>query len=188
MHIAGVPYRNLMAICWWRSLDFMVYIQQQISSFSMGVLIGMSKQPWFRHLWVVGRPLIPSSTHSTHLPSPDPSVWLRDILFWTAWAHIHTFHRVFHFHVFQPKILLTLPAGGRFNISDQKSVRIPQPECIQKLLTNHPSIFPSWGPSHNFLLNILLCNPARVHSKISHKTPIFWSELTYNYRSSRIPS
>ena len=37
MHIAGVPNSKLMAISRWSSLGFMVYIQQQISSFSTGV-------------------------------------------------------------------------------------------------------------------------------------------------------
>ena len=42
MHITGVPYQTLMDIGRWRSLGFMVYIQQQISSFSRGVLVRMS--------------------------------------------------------------------------------------------------------------------------------------------------
>ena len=50
MHLAEVPDRTLMAIGRWRSLGFMVYIQQQISSFSTGVSVKMSQQPWFRHL------------------------------------------------------------------------------------------------------------------------------------------
>ena len=50
MHLAEVPDQTLMAIGRWRSLGFMVYIQQQISSFSTGVSVKMSQQPWFRHL------------------------------------------------------------------------------------------------------------------------------------------
>ena len=50
MHIADVPDRTLMAIGRWRLLRFMVYIQQQISSFSTGVSVCMSAQPWFWHL------------------------------------------------------------------------------------------------------------------------------------------
>ena len=50
MHFAEVPDQTLMAIVRWRSLGFMVYIQQQISSFSTGVSVKMSQQPWFRHL------------------------------------------------------------------------------------------------------------------------------------------
>ena len=46
MHIADVPDWTLMAIGWWRLLVFMVYIQQQISLFSTGVLVRMSAQPW----------------------------------------------------------------------------------------------------------------------------------------------
>ena len=49
MHLADVPDQTLMAIEGWRSLEFMVYIQQQISSFSAGVLVKMIRQPWFRH-------------------------------------------------------------------------------------------------------------------------------------------
>ena len=49
VHIAGVPNWALVAIGWWHSLGFMVYIQQQISSFSAGVLIKMIRQPWFWH-------------------------------------------------------------------------------------------------------------------------------------------
>ena len=50
MHIDGVPDQTLMAIGWWRLLGFIVYIQQQISSFSTGVSVRMSDRPWFQHL------------------------------------------------------------------------------------------------------------------------------------------
>ena len=50
MHLAEVPDGTLMAIGRWRSLGFMVYIQQQISSFSTWVSVKMSQHPWFRHL------------------------------------------------------------------------------------------------------------------------------------------
>ena len=50
MHLAEVPDQTLMATGRWRSLGFMVYIQQQISSFSTGVSVKMSQQAWFRHL------------------------------------------------------------------------------------------------------------------------------------------
>ena len=50
MHIANVPDRTLMAIRRWRSLGFMVYIQQQISLFSTEVSVCMSAQSWFWHL------------------------------------------------------------------------------------------------------------------------------------------
>ena len=49
MHLSDVPDRTLLSIVWWRSLGFMVYIQQQISSFSTGVLVKMSRQSSFRH-------------------------------------------------------------------------------------------------------------------------------------------
>ena len=50
VHIVGVLDCTLMAIGWWILLEHMVYIQQYISSFSVGVLVHMSEQPWFRHL------------------------------------------------------------------------------------------------------------------------------------------
>ena len=50
MHIANVPDWTLMVIGRWRSLGFMVYTQQQISLFSMGVSVRMSAKPWFWHL------------------------------------------------------------------------------------------------------------------------------------------
>ena len=49
MHLADVPDRTLVVIGWWILLGFMVYIQQQISSFNAGVSVKMSRQPWFRH-------------------------------------------------------------------------------------------------------------------------------------------
>ena len=45
MHLANVPDPTLMAIVRWQSLGFMVYIQQQILSFSTGVSVKMSQQP-----------------------------------------------------------------------------------------------------------------------------------------------
>ena len=50
MHIVNVPDWTLMAIRRWRSLGFMVYIQQQISLFGTGVSVRISTQLWFRHL------------------------------------------------------------------------------------------------------------------------------------------
>ena len=50
MHLADVPYQTLMDIGRWRSLKFMVYIQQQILSFSTGVSVKMIQHPWFWHL------------------------------------------------------------------------------------------------------------------------------------------
>ena len=48
--ITDVPDRTLMSIWRWRLLGFIVYIQQQISLFIMGVLVRMSAQLWFRNL------------------------------------------------------------------------------------------------------------------------------------------
>ena len=50
MHIADFPDRTLVTIGRWRSLGFMVYIQQHIFPFGTVVLVCMSAQPWFRHL------------------------------------------------------------------------------------------------------------------------------------------
>ena len=44
IHITNVPDQTLMVIGRWRSLGFMVYIQQQISLFSTGVSVRMSAQ------------------------------------------------------------------------------------------------------------------------------------------------
>ena len=43
MRITGVPDQTPTTIGWWRLLGFMVYIQHQISSFSAGVSVHMSK-------------------------------------------------------------------------------------------------------------------------------------------------
>ena len=50
MHITGVPDRTLMAIGRWCLLGFMVYIQQQISSFTVGVSLKMNEKLWFWNL------------------------------------------------------------------------------------------------------------------------------------------
>ena len=50
IHIVDVPYQTLMAIGILRSLGFMVYIQQHISSFSTRVYVKMIQQPWFCHI------------------------------------------------------------------------------------------------------------------------------------------
>ena len=47
MHLVDVPNRILMTIGRWRSLGFVVYIREQISSFSVGVPVKISQQPWF---------------------------------------------------------------------------------------------------------------------------------------------
>ena len=49
MHLANVPNRTLVAIVRCRSLGFMVYIQQQISSFSTGFTVKVTQQTWFWH-------------------------------------------------------------------------------------------------------------------------------------------
>ena len=121
----------------------------------------MSKQPWFWHLWAGGRILIPPSTHSTRFPSPDPCVWSRFTLFWTTRPHLHIFHRVLHFHVFQPKILLILLAGGRSKIYNQNYFRIPLSGSNTKFPIKHPSTSPRYGLFQNF--------PETAHvSNLSH--------------------
>ena len=148
--------------------------------------------------------MIPPHAHSTHSPIPDTSFWLGDIPFWTAQPHLHPFHRALHFHVFQPKICRIPPTGSRFKISNQNSSWLSQPGAVQlsnqnyvwishegscqKILTNHPSGFPIQGRTQKFQLNILPHHPARVHSEISQKTPMFQPELTPIYCPSRIPS
>ena len=65
VHIDDVLDQTLMVIGWWHWLVFVVYIQQQILLFSTGILVCMSSQPWFRHLWAgaVHR------SHLTHIPN-----------------------------------------------------------------------------------------------------------------------
>ena len=55
-------------------------------------------------------------------------------------------------------------------------------------MTNHPSRFPRRSPSQTFRLNTLPHYPARVHSDVFHKTPLFRPELTLNHRPSKILS
>ena len=134
-------------------------------------------------------PLIsrPSDNH-TYSPSPDLSVWPRDILLWTAKPHFHPFHLALQFNIFQQKNLLIIPAGGRSKFPNQNSFQIPLPGSCQNIMTNYPSIFPSWGPSQTFWLNILPHHPGRVYSETAQKTPTFQPELTPIYRPIRIPS
>ena len=73
MHLANVPDWTLMAIGWWRSLVFVVYIQQHISSFSVGVSVKMSRQPWFWHNQAICHPPIPT-THPIHTSNDPGSV------------------------------------------------------------------------------------------------------------------
>ena len=47
MHIAGVPDQTLLSIGRWRLLVFMVYIQQQISYLSVGILVRMIQKHLF---------------------------------------------------------------------------------------------------------------------------------------------
>ena len=50
MHVVKFLDWTLMTIGRWRLLGFMVYIQQQTSSFSAVISVRMNEQPWFRHL------------------------------------------------------------------------------------------------------------------------------------------
>ena len=105
MHIAGIPDQTLMAIGRWRSLGFMAYIQQLISSFSAGVLVKISQQPWCQYPQAIFRPSRPPN-HPFHTP-PDPgAVW------WSEWKdfadcqrNLHLIAWSLHRHIFQPKIL-----------------------------------------------------------------------------------
>ena len=145
----------------------------------------MSEQPWFRHLWSVGRPLIPPHTHSTQSSIPDPSVWPSDILFRSAQPHLHPFHRALHFHVFWPKILLIPPARGRSKIP----TKIPSgpPSQYPVKISNQPSLQMSQpGSIKNFQPNILPHHPARVCSNFPQENSMSQPHLTPNYPPRKI--
>ena len=128
----------------------------------------MNKQPWFRRLWAVGHPMIPPIAHSTNSPSPEPSVWPSDILFWTARPHLHPFCQALHFHVLQPKILLIPPVGGRSKISNQDSFLILQTASSQKI----------WPTIHQDV-------PDGVHHKPSDQTSFHITKLGSIMKNSR---
>ena len=50
MYLVNVPDQTRMVIGIWRSLGFMVYIQQQMLSFGTGFSVNMSQQPLFWNL------------------------------------------------------------------------------------------------------------------------------------------
>ena len=163
----------------------------------------MSGQPWVRQIWEVGRPLIPPGTNSTHSPSPDPSVWRRGVLFRTARPHLHQFHRLLQFYVFQPKTLLILSAKGRsknvnqspvknvsqtihpdfpawvhHKITDKKSFHITQLGSIPKFPTKHHCFDPSPHPTtaqEKFHHNTEASRHLQIHNQ---QTPFHTPNLT----------
>ena len=100
MHIAGVPDRTLMDIGRWCSLGFVVYIKQQISSFSAGVSAKNERAT------LVSAPLSnqpPNDlTHNPfHIsPIPDLSNELSNTLVWTTQPHLQQLYQEIQFHVF----------------------------------------------------------------------------------------
>ena len=187
VHIDDVLDQTLMVIGWWHWLVFVVYIQQQILLFSTGILVCMSSQPWFRHLWAGSRPPIPPHTHSKFLPRSDLCVCPSDILFRTARPHLHPFQRPLHLPISLPKILLIIPTGGLFKLSNQISCQIPQLGS-RKTTNQLSSRFPTRDPSWTFQPRHLTHCPARVHSKNVRQSPTVRPELTPIHWPSKIPS
>ena len=160
MHITGVLDRTFMAIGRWRLLGFMVYIQQQISSFNTGVSVRMSTQPWFLHFKVGLHIMIPPHTPFTLSPiSPRSASPI------TSPSHVSTKTPYdgpsgMPFHNFQPKFLPDTSAGVQPKISNQTYIHIShlgsiwdfptennfytaQLGSIPKFPSNHPWVAPS---------------------------------------------
>ena len=142
MHITGVPDRTLMDIRRWRSIQFMVYIQQQISSFSTGVSVRMNNKPWFWHLYAGHHLMIPPHTHFTLSPSLPPSASLI-----TSTSNLYTKTPSdgpsrMPFHKFQPKFLPDTRAGVQPKNSDQTPIQISHMGSIWNFLTIPTSTLP----------------------------------------------
>ena len=151
MHITGVSYCTLVAISWWRLLGFIVYIQQQISSFRAGGLVRMSHQPWFQHIWASSCLSSPIGTWSAHLPIPYLYIWLIKTLFLTA-----------HQNSIWPPERLTV------TFSDRKSFQITQPGYIRNL-----SGKPIWQTQVTLPRKIPSKYPRNTpFQKRTHRTPI----------------
>ena len=157
----------------------MINTQQQISSFSAGISVKISEQPWFWHL--SNQPSTDPTHRPLHIsPIPDASVEPSNILVRTARPHLHQLNRAIRFHVFRPKLHPITLAGGASRISNQNSVRITQPGSTQKNPTNHPSIFPSQGPFqistqtsvHIAQLGSISKNPREPPYTVPSKDPI----------------
>ena len=119
-----------MAIVRWRSLGFMVYTQQQISSFSTGVSVKMSQQPWFQHLWAPCRPPSQAHTHDSHIiPSRTHRVDRAPRLQWPS-----------------NQTSIWWPEHITPTISHQVSSNITELGPIPKFPTETWSTYPSWGP------------------------------------------
>ena len=110
-HIVDVPEQTLTAIGRWRPLGFMLYIQQQILSFSTGSLSRWSSKLGF------GRSEHPASHQSkhtptfTHHPIPDSSDGPSNTPLVTAQPKLHLIARSHHYPSFQPKLLQNYGAG-----------------------------------------------------------------------------
>ena len=163
MHIDGLPDSIITAINWSRLLVFMVYIQQQISSFNTGLLVRMVQKTFFPHLWASSNlPLLPSH-QSTHLPTPDLSGWLSYILFLTARPKLQLITRAPHHQLFWPKIHLNHPAKvhwkfpGKLHLTTRVCIYSPAPENFINITqqrtysiytsTEPPSLQPTYPPS-----------------------------------------
>ena len=117
MHISNASDQTLMAIERWRSLGFMVYIQQQILSFSTGVSFKMSQQPYFG---ISDQPAIHQAKHTqtlTHHPILDPFNGLNNTPLLTTPPSLHLIARARFYPSFQPKLLKNHRAGAQSKIS-----------------------------------------------------------------------
>ena len=130
MHIAGVPDFTIMAIGRWRSLGFMVYIQQQISSFDTGISVRMSQKPWFWHPLSIQSSTKPSK-HPTHIFSnPGPVRWTERHHFSGRPTKTPSDHPSTSSSHFPTKIPFKSPSRCPFKISNQNSFQITQPGSI----------------------------------------------------------
>ena len=148
------------------TLGFMIYIQQQISSFSTGVSVKMIQKPWFRHNWAPCHPPSQAHTHIHTSPHPGP----------TNKTERHTFsYRLTKppsdgpstsLYQFPTKTPPKSPSWITFQISNKNPEHIAELGYILNFqqepgthsragvhpdfLTIHPSISPSPGLPENF--------------------------------------
>ena len=181
MQISAVPDGTVMIIGRWCSLLFIVYIQQHISSFSAGISVCMSQQPWFWHLWASSRPPSPSKMQPTHSLTQDLPVGPSNTLLMTAQPKLHMIARAPHHHNFQPKFIPNYLDGVHSKFTGETTPAAPSshPYTLpRKVLSNHSSntpftklyqnhLLPHNQPTTHTLLppSILTLSPPLIHLK-----------------------